>query len=196
MNRLHAILLAGGQSTRMGKPKEQLDVHGTPVLDRMIEKCEKLTPHISVVLKPSDSTFSSSVKVVHDQYPGKGPIAGIHAGMTQNEAESYLVLACDYPLVRISSLEKIVQVAKEEKNTDGVVPVVDGRMHPLIAVYHRRTYSYWESALKTGQYKVKDTLARLNIRQASFPDEENEWMNMNTPEQYRRVLGFISEWGP
>ena len=92
-----AILLAGGQSTRMGRDKAALDFHGESLLRHQAEKLRRLGIEDLVIAGGKASL--PGVRTVQDRFPGHGPLGGLHAGLEQIENPSALVLPVDTPLV-------------------------------------------------------------------------------------------------
>ena len=92
-----AILLAGGQSTRMGRDKAALDFHGKSLLRYQAEKLRRIGIE-DLVIAGGDVSLPGA-RTVQDRFPGHGPLGGLHAALEQIENPSALVLPVDTPLV-------------------------------------------------------------------------------------------------
>src|SRR6266516_1039934 len=90
------FILAGGQSSRMGAEKAFLQFAGCTLLERAITALRSVCEFAIV---GDSAKFSSYGTVIEDVYPGRGPLAGIHAALTDFSAELNLMLAVDMPLV-------------------------------------------------------------------------------------------------
>ncbi|SMO35913.1 molybdenum cofactor guanylyltransferase [Melghirimyces algeriensis] len=184
------IILTGGQSRRMGRNKATLSIAGEPMIQRLLRRlCNdpEWVPIISV--KHPAQFHDSAISIAVDQYPGKGPLSGIHAGLTQSPYLLNLVTACDLPYASRCVAQHLRKVAIKG-DFDAVVPVSDGRIHPLFAVYHRRCLDPLERFLKAGKGRVQDFLQEIQTRYTTGPFPTRAFFNMNRPEDYLQV----NEW--
>lgn len=141
--------------------------------------------------------------MVSDKYPGLGPLAGIQVGLQAAVAEWNLVVACDMPLVTAEAGQWMLQVAigTEHPDIDAVVPVIEGQLHPLFAVYHKRCAERIEDMLLNKQLRMVELLRQLQVKQlteADFPnyiDVNQVFFNMNTPDEWRQVQQWIMDEG-
>src|SRR5207237_5408468 len=93
-----AVLLAGGESLRMGRDKATLVWHGRPLWEWQIEKLRKLCPGKIVVSAKSDLPWRpADVDPVLDVTPSRGPLSGLAAALACTETEYLLALAVDMP---------------------------------------------------------------------------------------------------
>ncbi|MBX9724809.1 MAG: molybdenum cofactor guanylyltransferase [Candidatus Obscuribacterales bacterium] len=104
-------ILSGGYSSRMGQPKDRiLLADGRPmiqhVLDTLLSVCNEVIvsgPEIPVELNEDER-----VQFIKDNFPGKGPLAGIEAILSTGKARGYLIVACDQPLLKEELLRALV----------------------------------------------------------------------------------------
>ncbi|MBP1934583.1 molybdenum cofactor guanylyltransferase [Ammoniphilus resinae] len=193
MEQLHGIVLAGGQSRRMKEPKELLLLHNEPVLllicRQLLAVCERVTV---VTADPSPYSFlPSMVRFAKDIYQNCGPVGGIHAGMEKSNYPLQFVIACDYPFVRTKTIMKMVQCLEQDPSRDGVVPIANEKLHPLYALYRRRTQASFEQIVKSGRRRMMDVIEELNIKTFTQNDPY-EFLNMNTPVEYARAQHAIN----
>lgn len=128
-----AVILAGGQSTRMGRDKAWLSLDGQPLLARQIAVVRKLDPVELFISGRSDTDYSSlGCPVLQDAFPDAGPLAGIAAGLQAATAPLMLVLAVDMPGMTSDALRRLATCCAEGA---GVVPRVGQRLEPLAAFY-------------------------------------------------------------
>ncbi|HWC15439.1 MAG TPA: molybdenum cofactor guanylyltransferase [Terriglobales bacterium] len=180
------FLLAGGKSSRMGADKAFIQIGGCTLLDRGVQVLAVVCSGVAVV--GDVAKFANhNVAVIEDIYRDCGPLAGIHAALSQSPAEFNLVLAVDMPLVSPELLEFLFEQAE---NSDAIVTVVriDRGFQPLCAVYRRAFAAVAEDALKAGKHKIDALFSTVPVRIV----EENELLkagfsarlfaNLNTPE--------------
>ena len=132
-----AFVLAGGESSRMGRDKALLVLPtGETLLDRALHLAKSISDTVRLVAPNARYSEIAGVPVVEDIYPACGPLAGIHAALSASATELNLVLGVDCPLVTPELLRFLVRVAA---GTDklATVPRVEGHLHNVCAVYRR-----------------------------------------------------------
>src|SRR5205823_2610592 len=102
------------------------------------------TSDVSIV-SPRDD-LAKYAPVIHDVYPDRGPLGGIHAAIASSAHELNLMLAVDMPLVPVELLEKLVSAAEESQAVVTVPHTSDG-WQPLCAVYRKAFAVIAEKAL-------------------------------------------------
>jgi molybdenum cofactor guanylyltransferase len=190
-----AVILAGGQSSRMGFNKALLDFGGKPLINILVNRIHCVTNHILISSNDDSSYRFLNIPVVPDQFKGQGPLAGLHAAMQRDICDLYVVLACDLPNLRPPLLQKLLCFAD---GFDAAIPRTSDKLaHPLCAVYRRTCLPSIEKALLHGTNKVIETFLNnsLTIRwvdpnEGQFKDAD--LANINTPEDLHRLRNSLS----
>lgn len=129
-----AVLLAGGQSTRMGSDKAALILDGEPLWQRQLAKLRETGADEVFISGRADGPYAGAgVAVVEDLTPGVGPLAGLQAAMRHARNPWLLVLAVDLPDVPAAFLRKLVSKAMTVGT--GLVPSRAEWLQPTAAVY-------------------------------------------------------------
>jgi molybdopterin-guanine dinucleotide biosynthesis protein A len=113
-----------------------------------------------------------------DQYPGAGPLAGIHTGLSHSPHKWNFFLACDLPRLTSTMIEEILQVPR---NAPVILPETAEGLQPLCALWSKSTLSVIEAALKSHAFSVRAVLAKLSLHRI-IPAEPTALLNLNTPE--------------
>ncbi|MEA3238444.1 MAG: molybdenum cofactor guanylyltransferase [Candidatus Bipolaricaulota bacterium] len=180
------IILAGGESKRMGRPKHQLSKpRGGTVLDHLGSGLSRLFNETLIVGRNLLSA-ESSFRVVEDVYLARSPLVGIYSGIVAAKTELSFVIACDMPFVRSSLVEHILS---QSRDVDACVPIVNGYYEPLCAAYRRSAIPAIAEAIERGMFKVTAPYKNLNLR--TIPEEELRrfdeelvsFTNLNVPRQ-------------
>ena len=180
------IILAGGESKRMGRPKHQLSKpRGGTVLDHLASGLSPLFTETLIVGRNLLSA-ESSFRVVEDIYLVRSPLVGIYSGLLAAKTELSFVIACDMPFVRSSLVEHILS---QSRDVDACVPIVNGYYEPLCAAYRRSAIPAIAEAIERGVFKVTAPYKDLNLR--TIPEEELRcfdeelvsFTNLNVPRQ-------------
>jgi molybdopterin-guanine dinucleotide biosynthesis protein A len=189
-NDICAVILAGGQSRRMGFNKALIDVNGRPIISILIDQVRQLTSQIVISSNDDCSYRFLNFPVVPDRFAGCGPLAGLHAAMRWNDCSLYIVLACDLPNLQVRLLRSLVSLAE---GFDAAIPRTnDGVAHPLCAVYRRTCLPAIEQALEKGSNKFIETFLdnALAVRWVG-PDEgvyeQPDLANINTPADLQKL---------
>ncbi|GGA42725.1 molybdenum cofactor guanylyltransferase [Paenibacillus physcomitrellae] len=201
MNRL-GIILAGGQSQRMGQNKALLQIGGRTVIGTIIEAMSPVCGQMVVSSMHPELYEFTGLPVIPDRYEGAGPLAGIHAALNYSGQEWNLVCSCDHPFASRTLFEGLIDLAEQaDESVEAVIPVYEGRIQPLVAVYRRRSYAQLDYGLEQGERRVLDWINRLNVKQieiGDWPDSEGReaglaLFNMNRPEDYTEALRLASK---
>ncbi|MED4753257.1 molybdenum cofactor guanylyltransferase [Brevibacillus choshinensis] len=191
---MRAVILAGGNSSRMGTPKELLKWRGGTFLSELVKEISLLGMPCLVVSNtperlPAETIDWTKVQVTSDLVPSSGPVSGLVTAFRATEEEVLLVLSCDLPFMDREQIRKLCEYASGLNEWDVVVANVQGRLHPLCALYHRRTQPVWEQALRDGQYRLMRTLDGLHVK-LTPEGLLDEWavFNANTPVEYEAAL--------
>ncbi len=179
------IILAGGKSSRMGSDKALLLYKGKVFLSHVINAIKPLVDDIIIV--SNDERHSQfNYRRISDTIIDAGPLAGIHAGLTDSNTENNLVLSCDVPLIQTSILEFIL--SHNENQTDVIQIEEKGRKHPLIALYKKSTTAHINQALIQGERKLRRALIGLNIKTVSVPEGQGDALkNINTMMDLKKI---------
>ncbi len=138
MDEFGAIVLAGGRSSRMGTPKAGLEWHGSTLLRRAVGLVGRTVDVPVVVVRAAGQelpALPACVEIVQDAHEGRGPLAGIAAGLAvlAGRAETAFVTSTDAPLLHPAFVHHVVRALDGEH--DVAVPEAHGHRHPLAAAY-------------------------------------------------------------
>ena len=183
-----ALLLAGGQSRRMGADKATLLLDGEPLWARQLGILRELEPEaLWLSARVSPAWRPEGVEFVPDAPPSRGPLSGIAAALQRLSTSHLLVLAIDLPRITPEHLRKLRALARPDC---GVIPRRGDLFEPLCALYPAEAASVAQTALAGGdvslQHFAKVLLGRnqLQIHPLS-PAEEPLYRNANTPADLR-----------
>ena len=179
--RATAVILAGGNSARMGQDKALLPIGGRPMIEHI---CDQLRPHFKQILlsaNDADKYAFLGVPVVPDKVPGQGPLMGIASALEASAHDLNLVIACDIPGINIDFVRRMLA---EAEGYDGVVPVTNGsRYEPLLALYRKSVLGPIREVLSSGRRRVRDLFELCRINCIELGDAA--WLrNLNTVGDY------------
>jgi molybdopterin-guanine dinucleotide biosynthesis protein A len=179
------IVLAGGESRRMGTDKAGLPLPGGTLIGHVLSQVEDMFDEVLISVSKGQAVDAPGCRVVEDGAPGQGPLAGILAGLKAAKHDVCAVLACDIPDMDIDFLKGLLSKAH---GFDIVVPISpDGLFEPLFAVYRRSVIPEIESMVWAREYSILRLFERCRTRKVMLKD--SGWLrNLNTPEDFRKYL--------
>ena len=180
--RIGFLLLSGGKSTRMGQPKALVPWRGRPLMEWSAAAGAALEEKLFSVNDEAIPT-PAGFRRVADLVPGCGPLSGLHAGLCASACDALAVLPCDAPCAGAQLIEFLC-----ENFTPGLDALVlrdwEGRVHPLLGIYHKNCLDVMADCLKRGDYKLLLMLMRLNAAIVCPPATLGRrlFFNVNCPQ--------------
>ncbi|MBS4200763.1 molybdenum cofactor guanylyltransferase [Bacillus sp. FJAT-49732] len=188
---MNTIILAGGKSSRMGENKALMKIGGKRIIDRLIEEFIPVSEKVIIIANEELPQIDDSVLILEDSetFKGQGPLAGMLTGFTAAGEGLCFVVACDMPLAS-NKLARQLEQTIIDKKVDAVIPVADGQIHPLFAVYNTRILKDVIETLKDDKRAVKSLLDRIEVEYIEIGNS-SVLRNMNTKEDYLEAKNII-----
>lgn len=181
------LILAGGESRRMGRAKALLPVDGMTLIEWLASRLAPAFAHLMIAGREgTELPESLRPHLVTDLHPGAGPLAGIEAGLAASPLDPVVAVACDMPDVTPSLLRRLVETASGGA-IDAAVPRLGGEPEPACAAYRHSAAGAISAALAAGRYRAADVLGGLRVAWLDYEDPA-QFANLNTPEDYRAFL--------
>ncbi len=191
-NNISGVILAGGSNRRFGgRTKANASVGGTTIISRIIKEIRDIFPEIIIVTnKAEEFREYAHYRIVPDQYPGIGPLGGIHAALKTASKDAIFVFACDMPFTdRIIIAEQIDEFRK--RKSDVLLPKIGRYIEPLHAIYRVSVLDDLERFIAAGKSKaVKDFIAGVNTSYFVLPDNirnRTAFANINSPSDLSEI---------
>ena len=186
-----AVIMAGGDSIRMGQDKSLLPIDGQPMIKHIYDR---LRPHFNQILISSNDISKYSflgLEIVPDKVKGKGPLGGITSAIKASTNELNFVIACDIPQVDIDLIKTLL---RQGRDFDAVVPkVTKTQYEPLFAVYKKNILKTIDAALLSGNNRIIDALSSCEVKYIDLTEKRLE--NINTLDDYQRLIGKANDAG-
>ena len=199
--RLSVIVLAGGESTRMGSDKAFLWLSGRTFISAVVSEMLKVSTDVVVMIgpkEPEDYSFlaRTGVRVFRDEPYVSNPLGGILAGLGRVAGQFAAVVACDVPMVKAGVIEYLFRSIGTHS---AAVPTWEAGdrslMEPLCAVYRvDKARKGAASALNDRRASVTQMVLRIRdveyvdvSRLSPFDPTLDSFADIDTPEQYRAL---------
>jgi molybdopterin-guanine dinucleotide biosynthesis protein A len=180
--KISAVLLAGGESRRMGEDKATLLFQGKPLWQIQLDLLHELEPAEILISARLDPAWRpTNVRFVPDAFPSRGPLSGVAASLDRISTAHLLVLAIDMPWMTEEYLKLLCTRFAPGR---GVIPIIDNRAEPLAAIYPRETAIDFRTALRGADFSlqslVRDLVATGKLQEISVAEPDRKFfLNVN-----------------
>jgi molybdopterin-guanine dinucleotide biosynthesis protein A len=187
---LYGLVLAGGRSTRMQRDKAALEYEGQPQLARAMMLLSPLVERafVSVRADQLHDPQRAAYARITDLRPGLGPIGGIHAALASHREAAWLVIACDLPFLRTSTLQYLLAHRDPARVASAFRSSTDGQPEPLCAIYEPAALPAIEDWIAHEQRCPRAFLAQADALLLDLA-EPHALDNVNTPADYAAATG-------
>jgi len=181
-----AVLLAGGESRRMGRDKARLVFRDEPLWRRQIRVLRDLRlEKVFVSARTESFWWPDDTELLLDEPPSRGPLSGLKKAIEQMGTSHLLVLAVDMPFVTREQLHHLCSLATQGC---GVVPMIGARAEPLGAVYPKESALDFAAALASSDFSLQALVRKLEavgqVRMVHvLPQDEHLYRSLNSPSE-------------
>jgi len=199
------IVLAGGRGLRLGREKAWEELGGESLLQRAVRRLAPLATEIIVVVAPGreerglPARPGPKVTTMVDLHPGRGPLAGVYAGLSRAGSLHSLVVACDMPFLNVPLLRYMMDIRCHH---DVVIPRCSGLLEPLHAVYSKRCLGPMKTALDEGESRIVAFFPGMDVRYVEeaetqrFNEDHLSFFNVNTQADLDRARSLLKGHDP
>jgi molybdopterin-guanine dinucleotide biosynthesis protein A len=195
------LLLAGGQSRRMGGGDKALHLlGGIPLLDRVIDRVQPQVDALVLNANGDPARFARyGLPVVADGVPGfAGPLAGVLAGLDwaadeRSDCPYVVSVATDAPFLPADLVQRLAESLRDA-GADLACAASGGRAHPVFGLWPARLRDDLRRAVvEDGVRKVDLWTARYKLITVPFPDHPvDPFFNANRPEDFEAAALLLN----
>ncbi len=184
---IYGLLLSGGRSRRMQRDKAQLAYAGEPQLQRAWRLLEAVTTRAFVSLRADQCNhpLRSNLPQMVDTYDAIGPTAGILSAQATYPEVTWLVLACDLPLLDAETLHVLLDARDPSADATAFCSRFDGLPEPLCALWEPSSHALLEQRYAAASYCPRKALILLRSKLLPAPGMALD--NINTPEEFSEM---------
>jgi molybdenum cofactor guanylyltransferase len=185
MNKITALILAGGRGSRMGSVDKGLQLfQSRPMVGHVIAR---IAPQVDEIIINANRNLEQYAafghRVVPDAIDGfAGPLAGLHVGMMQATHPLVVTAPCDSPFLPHDLVARLAN-ALTNHNADLAVAKTFDQAHPVFCLVKRELEPHLRAFLGTGQRKIDKWYETLKVVEVPFDDEEAAFANINTVDE-------------
>jgi molybdopterin-guanine dinucleotide biosynthesis protein MobB len=187
------VLLAGGESRRMGRDKRGLCLGGETLLRRNLTFLGGVFPVVGLSVRsaaqaPAD--LPDGVVVIPDEVPGS-PMGGL-TGVLAHFGEPIFALAADLIAPDPAAVARVLDAYRD---VDVSLPVAEDHLEPLHAVYGPRCLPHMRQLLAAGAHSILDLFPLVRVARVPFADTA-PFFNVNTPADWAEARRRAEGAGP
>lgn len=185
------VILAGGQSSRMGRDKATLEIGGSSMFEHIAGVFSELFVS-NLIAGDRPDLAHPELPAFADEFPGSA-LGGLHNGLTHAHTPYIFVAACDMPFVDA----KLIRFLLDQRHGyDVVLPHTAFGVEPLFACYGKGCLETMRRQLESGNFRILDLYPQLKVRIVTENELPENWQtaltNINTPQDYLKVQRKIS----
>ena len=183
-NEIKGLVFTGGESSRMGVDKSDIDYHGSTQRDYLYQMLKELLGSVYLSCHP-DRIPIGDWDIIEDTLPGKGPLSGLLAAFEKHPDHALLAVACDLPFLNKESINYLVDHRDVSKLATCFHDPSAGMPEPMIAIWEPAVYPYLVDQSKKGM-SLRKILLQPEVSQIQ-PLDPKILINANTPEEMMDV---------
>ena len=187
---INAIVLAGGLSQRMGQNKALLLWQHSSFLAHLIDCCAGFFGKVLLVVKDPalyQEFCGGGVSLVADLNPDRAAMVGVYSGLVYSDTPWNFVVAVDMPHWDRAQIRRMMfethTASCDHCAPVGVLPVCQGRIHPLKGFYHRDILSTLTQTVDDKKYNLTKYLESQSVK--LLESDQKFVANINTPHDYQ-----------
>ncbi|ORX01470.1 molybdopterin-guanine dinucleotide biosynthesis protein A [Mycobacterium triplex] len=187
---LAAVILAGGESRRMGRDKATLPGPGgaATMAEYVVGVVAARCAPVFVVAAPGQPLPKLEARVIRDEIQGLGPLPATGRGLREAAAagaQFAFVCAVDMPLLTAELIDELMALATKT-DAEVIVPW-DGRSHFLAAVYRTSLADRIDALVAAGERRMSALIDASDAQQIVLPDSR-ALTNVNTDAEFRALV--------
>lgn len=212
---ISGIILAGGESRRLGADKALLELGGQTLIENVIGKVSQVSQEVIVVANIPHKYEVLGATMVSDVRPGQGALGGIYSGLLAVSHFHSLVVACDMPFLNLNLLRYMALLAPgydvviprvtartfsfHRPLSEGPVTAKEEHLHPLHAIYSKRCLGPIEELLDRGDLRIIAFFPQVRVRHVeqgeidAFDPQHLSLFNINTSANMERAKAVIAD---
>jgi len=191
---LYGLVLAGGDSRRMGRDKAALMYEDRPQLDRAYKLLASSVIRCFVSLREDQKSdpLRRAYPGITDKVAGIGPASGLLAAHEEYPHIAWLVLACDLPLLDAKTLEALIQRRRPGYTAFAFQSEYNGFPEPLCSIWEPEALEKLSHQVASGRTCPRQVLCN-NGTDLLKPSTVGALDNINTPQERRLAARRINQ---
>ena len=190
MRNITGVILAGGKSRRMGFDKGLIKWNGMTLTEHMCRKMDRVCNEV-IIIANNEGYEKMGYPVYNDCVSGKGPAGGIYTGLSYMSNDYGFFISCDTPSLPNELIKYILH--KSVSDYDAFVPVFEGKLQPLCAIYSKESLSSFGRCIREGRLRMSKIIKELNTKYIDIDPgadfySRDLFLNVNTQQDFKNLI--------
>ena len=175
-------VLIGGQSRRMGRPKQLIEIGDRTMIEKVMIALREFVDDIVLLGNGPVPASLDGLERVVDAQGCRGPMAGILGALRVRPDACWVVTPCDLPLLEGAAVGWLLK--NRRPGACAILPSLGGFVEPLLALYEPEARALLEEAAAAGEHALHRLASMAGVVTAEPPESLRRcWYNANTPNQ-------------
>ena len=187
---LNGLVLAGGQSKRMGFDKGMVDWYGKEQRYYMADMLQSFCDEVYISRSSTEQQIDEQYQTLTDTFTGLGPYGAILSALSEKPNNAWLVVACDLPLLDKDTLQFLV----DNRDVSAIATAYGNGFQdlpePLIAIWEPKSKEVLLSFLEKGYSCPRKVLINSDTKLLQAPNVD-ALTNVNTPEDFEIIKKLL-----
>ncbi len=184
--RVFGVVLAGGGSSRFGRPKALAPMAGAPMASWSVAALQAAALPVGIVSAIPEIGLALGVPARPDVEPGLGPLGGLRTALEwarERGDDGVFLLGCDMPLIGEALIRLVLEWGGDAR---AVAPIGSNGPEPMCALYRAACGPTVEEGLRSADQSLHALLKAVDAdlvdrdTVASVADPEVAFWNVNT----------------
>ena len=184
-NEITAVILAGGQASRMDyRRQRQMCIRDSPLIAHVVNVAKPKVSQILISANRNIKEYANFGKVIRDDLKGfQGPLAGISKALKVCSTPYLLVLPCDSPLIDAALIDSLIE--RMDVSKADICVAHDGSiMHATFALMQTTLEKSLEGFLEVGGRKMALWYRQHSLERIDVSSHLEVLTNINRPEDF------------
>lgn len=181
--KVSAVILAGGEGSRIGGSKPLRMLGGETLLDRAIRQAESWSDSVAVAVRNENQIGGAGLQVVQDDPAIAGPLAGLIAALRfgrNEDAGAVLTIPTDMPFLPD---DLALRFAREMRGRCAALASSGGHLHPVCGLWLTSGLDSVPDYLASGRRSLRGFAESIGFAAVEWPsDPVDPFFNINSPE--------------
>ena len=188
--KIETIILAGGQSSRMGEDKALLTVKGKAFLTHIYEQVIQFSEQVYIVTpwkKKYLNLVPNHCQFINESTPFQGPLFAFAEALPYIKTEWVLLLACDLPYLNVAMMKTwLEQLTQIPPDAIAFLAANNKGWECLCGFYRTTCLQSLQQYLKSGKQSFQGWLKQEKVV-SIVVENQNIFFNCNTPTDYLKI---------
>lgn len=185
----HGLIMAGGESRRMGMDKACLHYQGIPQIVRAKTLLSHMCKNVNLscrAVQAEPLSQLTNLSVIEDVFPYGGPMGGLLSAQKRYPDCAFLVLACDMPLIEETHLHALLTNRQPGCIATCFVNSATGAPEPLCAIWEPHSHQLLSLAAAFGEISLRRVMQSAHVH--CLPIDSASIASINTPEEWAELV--------